>query len=118
MAVRGKSQARRNLLIEAQRRGIAPERLIWAPHQPLEAHLGRLQLADLALDTLPVNAHTTASDALWAGVPMITTAGDSFVSRVASSVLQACGLPELVAADGDSYEQLALELARTPERLG
>jgi len=111
-------QARRNLLIEAQRRGIAPERLIWAPHLPLKAHLGRLQLADLALDTLPVNAHTTASDALWAGVPMITTAGDSFVSRVASSVLQACELPELVAADGDGYERLALELARTPERLG
>jgi predicted O-linked N-acetylglucosamine transferase (SPINDLY family) len=111
------SQARRNLLVQAQQYGIAAERLVWAPHLPLEAHLGRLQLADLALDTLPVNSHTTVSDALWAGVPMVTTAGDSFVARVASSALHACGLPELVAADGDSYEQLALELAQTPERL-
>ncbi len=110
-------QARRNLLLEAQRRGIDNERLIWAPHMPLEAHLARLQLADLALDTLPVNAHTTASDALWAGVPMITTAGESFVSRVASSVLHAADLPELVAADSQAYEQLALELAQEPERL-
>jgi predicted O-linked N-acetylglucosamine transferase (SPINDLY family) len=111
------AQARRNLPLEAQRRGIAPERLIWAPHVDLPAHLGRLQLADLALDTLPVNAHTTASDALWTGVPMITTAGDSFVSRVASSVLQAAGMPELIAADGDAYEQLALDLARNRTRL-
>ena len=110
-------QARRNLLLEAQRRGIGPERLVWAPHVPLEAHLARLQLADLALDTLPVNAHTTASDALWAGVPMITTTGDSFVSRVASSVLQAADLPELVAADSQAYERLALELAQNPTRL-
>ena len=110
-------QARRNLLQEAQRRGIRPERLVWAPHVSLEAHLARLQLADLALDTLPVNAHTTASDALWAGVPMITTAGDSFVSRVASSVLHAADLPDLVAADIQTYGQLALELAQDPERL-
>ena len=110
-------QARRNLLLEAQRRDISPQRLVWAPHAPLEIHLARLQLADLALDTLPVNAHTTASDALWAGVPMITTAGDSFVSRVASSVLHAADLPELVAADGQAYEQLALELAQDPVRL-
>ncbi|HYA65981.1 MAG TPA: tetratricopeptide repeat protein, partial [Burkholderiaceae bacterium] len=110
-------QARRNLLLEAQRRGISPERLVWAPHVSLELHLARLQLADLALDTSPVNAHTTASDALWAGVPMITTAGDSFVSRVASSVLHAADLPELVAAHSQAYEQLALELAQDPERL-
>jgi predicted O-linked N-acetylglucosamine transferase (SPINDLY family) len=110
-------QARRNLLLEAQRRGISAERLVWAPHLPLEAHLARLQLADLALDTLPVNAHTTASDALWAGVPMITTAGDSFVSRVASSVLHAASLPELVATDAQAYEQLALELAQEPTSL-
>lgn len=110
-------QARRNLLSEAQRQGISSERLVWAPHMPLEAHLARLQLADLALDTLPVNAHTTASDALWAGVPMITTMGDSFVSRVASSVLHAADLPELVAADSQAYEQLALELAQDGTRL-
>jgi len=111
------AQARRNLLLEAQRRNIDPNRLVWAPHAPLEAHLARLQLADLVLDTLPVNAHTTASDALWAGVPMITTAGDSFVSRVASSVLHAADLPELVAADGEAYERLALALAQNPGRL-
>jgi predicted O-linked N-acetylglucosamine transferase (SPINDLY family) len=110
-------QARRNLHVEAQRRGIAAERLVWAPHVDLAAHLGRLQLADLALDTLPVNAHTTASDALWAGVPMVTTAGQSFVSRVASSVLHAADLPQLVAGDADGYELLALELARDPARL-
>jgi predicted O-linked N-acetylglucosamine transferase (SPINDLY family) len=110
-------QARPNLLREAQARGIAAERLVWAPHVDLAEHLGRLQLADLALDTLPVNAHTTASDALWAGVPMITTPGESFVSRVASSVLAAGGMAELVAADGDGYERLALDLARDPQRL-
>jgi predicted O-linked N-acetylglucosamine transferase (SPINDLY family) len=110
-------QARRNLIAEAQRRGIGADRLVWAEHVDLEPHLGRLQLADLALDTLPVNAHTTASDALWAGVPMVTTPGSSFVSRVAASVLHACGLPELVAPDGDAYEALALDLARDQPRL-
>jgi len=111
-------QGRQSLLREAAQRGIAAERLVWAPHVNLEEHLGRLQLADLALDTLPVNAHTTASDALWAGVPLVTTPGDSFVARVAASVLAAGGLPELVAADGDAYEQLALDLACDPARLG
>jgi predicted O-linked N-acetylglucosamine transferase (SPINDLY family) len=111
------AQAGPNLLREAQARGIAPERIVWAPHADLAEHLGRLQLADLVLDTLPVNAHTTASDALWAGVPMVTTAGESFVARVASSVLEAGGLGELVAADGDAYEQLARELAGDPARL-
>jgi len=110
-------QARRNLLAEAQRRGVDPERLVWAPHASLEAHLARLQLADLVLDTLPVTAHTTASDALWAGVPILTTPGESFVSRVASSVLQAVDLPELIAVDGQAYEQFALSLAQDPERL-
>jgi predicted O-linked N-acetylglucosamine transferase (SPINDLY family) len=111
-------QARPNLLREAELRGIAAERIVWAPHVDLADHLGRLQLADLVLDTLPVNAHTTASDALWAGVPMITTAGDSLVARVASSVLHAAGLAELVVTDGDAYERLALDLARDPARLG
>ncbi|HYA65145.1 MAG TPA: tetratricopeptide repeat protein [Burkholderiaceae bacterium] len=110
-------QAKRNLVLQAQRRGIASQRLVWAPHVPLEAHLARLQLADLALDTLPVNAHTTASDALWAGVPMVTTAGESFASRVASSVLHAAELPDLVACDADAYERIALDLALQPARL-
>ena len=111
------AQARPNILAAAQARGIDPVRIVWAPHADLADHLGRLQLADLVLDTLPVNAHTTASDALWAGVPMITTMGESLVSRVASSVLHAAGLGELVVADGDSYEQAALALARDPQRL-
>jgi predicted O-linked N-acetylglucosamine transferase (SPINDLY family) len=111
------AQARPNLLREAQQRGIGADRIVWAPHADLADHLGRLQLADLVLDTLPVNAHTTASDALWTGVPMITTAGDSLVARVASSVLHAAGLAELVVPDGDAYERLALDLARDPARL-
>jgi predicted O-linked N-acetylglucosamine transferase (SPINDLY family) len=110
-------QARPNLLREAAARGIDPARLVWAPHADLAEHLGRLQLADLVLDTLPVNAHTTASDALWAGVPVVTTPGESFVARVAASILHAAGMEELVAADGDAYERLALELARDPGRL-
>ena len=111
------AQARANLEREAQTRGVDALRLIWAPHRTLEEHLARLQLADLVLDTLPVNAHTTASDALWAGVPMVTTPGDSFVARVATSVLEACELPELVAPDGAAYEKLALELATDAPRL-
>jgi predicted O-linked N-acetylglucosamine transferase (SPINDLY family) len=113
----GNPQARANLSRGAQERGVDPRRLLWAPHVPQAEHLGRLGLADLALDTWPVNAHTTASDALWAGVPMITLTGDTFVSRVAASVLRAGGLPELVAADARSYETLALALAREPTRL-
>lgn len=111
------AQAKPNLLREAQQRGIAPERIVWAPHRDLGDHLGRLQNADLVLDTMPVNAHTTASDALWAGVPMVTALGDSLVSRVAASILTAAGLPELIAADADAYEALALALARDPARL-
>jgi len=110
-------QARVNLLREAQQRGIAPERIVWAPHVDLAEHLGRLQLADLCLDTFPVTAHTTASDALWAGVPLVTAVGETFVSRVASSVLNAAGLGELVCRDIHASEKLALELARDPLRL-
>ncbi len=110
-------QARKNLSAAAQRRGVSPERLVWAPNLPMDAHLGRLQLADLMLDTFPVTAHTTASDALWAGLPLITTLGESFVSRVAASTLRAAGLPDLVAPDVDSYERLAFELATNPARL-
>ncbi len=110
-------QARRNLIEHARQRGIDSERLVWAALVDQCAHLGRLQLADLVLDTQPVCAHTTASDALWAGVPLITCAGDSFVSRVAASVLQAADLPELVAPDLAHYESIALTLAQDPARL-
>lgn len=100
-----------NLRHEAIRRDIAANRLIFAPRVKSEDHLARQRLADLMLDTLPYNAHTTASDALWAGVPIVTCAGSSFAGRVAASLLHAVGLPELVAGSLEEYEALALEFA-------
>jgi predicted O-linked N-acetylglucosamine transferase (SPINDLY family) len=101
----------------AEIRGIAPERLVFAPRMKLEHHLARHRLADLFLDTLPINAHTTASDALWAGVPVVTRLGSSFAGRVAASLLNALGLPELITDNLEEYEALALELARNNNRL-
>ncbi|TAL04123.1 MAG: hypothetical protein EPO03_10490, partial [Porticoccaceae bacterium] len=109
--------ATRNLRTEAQLRGIAPERLVFAPRVPAGAHLARHRRADLFLDTLPYNAHTTASDALWTGLPVLTCAGETFAGRVAASLLDAVGLPELITHDLDRYAALALALARHPERL-
>jgi len=103
-----------NLRREAQARGVAPERLIFAPRLPLAEHLARQQQADLLLDTLPYNAHTTASDALWMGVPVVTCIGETFAGRVAASLLHAVGLPELVTQSLDDYVALALKLAREP----
>ncbi|WP_292532012.1 UDP-N-acetylglucosamine-peptide N-acetylglucosaminyltransferase [Methylocystis sp.] len=103
-----------NLRNEMRRRGIDARRLIFAPHLPQAEHLARLQLADLALDTAPFGSHTTASDALWAGVPIVTRAGDTFPSRVAGSLLHAIGLPELIAPDFDAYFEIALGLAGDP----
>jgi protein O-GlcNAc transferase len=110
--------ARQNLRREAEKRGISPDRLIFAAKTPLLAdHLARLGNADLFLDTLPYNAHTTASDALWAGVPLITCLGSSFASRVAASLLKAVGLGELVTSSLQDYETLALELVNDAVRL-
>jgi predicted O-linked N-acetylglucosamine transferase (SPINDLY family) len=109
--------ARRNLLHEAETRGIAGERIVFGPHLAPTQHLGRLQLADLALDTYPITSHTTASDALWVGVPLLTKLGDTFVSRVAASILHAAGLPELVTNDLAAYYLLAVELATKRDRL-
>ncbi|HEV2269386.1 MAG TPA: tetratricopeptide repeat protein [Steroidobacteraceae bacterium] len=106
-----------NLRREALRRGVAPDRLIFAQRVSNEDHLARHRLADLFLDTLPCNAHTTASDALWSGVPVVTCAGRSFPARVAGSLLHAVGLKELVAASLQDYEAVALRLARDRERL-
>jgi predicted O-linked N-acetylglucosamine transferase (SPINDLY family) len=107
-----------NLWQEANARGVTPERLIFAPRLPqAEDHLARLRLADLFLDTRPYNAHATACDALWAGLPVLTCPGDSFPARVAASVLHAIGLPELVTPTLVEYEQMALLLARDPDRL-
>jgi len=113
----GNAAAARNLRREAQRHGVAPERLAFAPKINLADHLARHRLADLFLDTLPCNAHTTASDALWAGLPVLTCLGGAFAGRVAGSLLHAVGLPELVARSADEYEALALEFATTPARL-
>lgn len=104
--------ARRHLMNHAQARGVNPERLIFAPRVGWEEHLARQTAADLFLDTLPCNAHTTASDALRMGLPVITCSGTSFASRVAASLLHAQGLQELVTSNLQDYEQLALSLAQ------
>jgi predicted O-linked N-acetylglucosamine transferase (SPINDLY family) len=106
-----------NLRREAAARGIAPERLVFAPRVPRDDHLARHSLADLFLDTLPVNANATASDALWAGLPLLTCMGNTFAGRVGASLLQAIGLPELVASSVAEYEAIALALARDVEAL-
>jgi len=106
-----------NLRQEAERRGVAPERLVFAPRVKLDDYLARFGLADLFLDTLPYNAHTTASDALRAGLPVVTCAGSSFAGRVAGSLLHAVGLPELVTNTLEDYEELALKLARDQSAL-
>jgi predicted O-linked N-acetylglucosamine transferase (SPINDLY family) len=107
----------RNLRLEAQRRGIAAERLVFAPNVEYFNHLARHRLADLFLDSLPTCAHTTASDALWAGLPVLTCLGESFAGRVAASLLSAIGLPELVARSLEEYEAKALDLASDPSAL-
>ena len=101
-----------NLRRSAERRGVAPERLVFARRIGLAEHLARLSLADLFIDTYPYGAHTTASHALWAGLPLLTQRGDTFVSRVSASILLAAGLPELVTESLEVYEARALELAR------
>jgi predicted O-linked N-acetylglucosamine transferase (SPINDLY family) len=96
---------------------VAENRLVFAGRTTPDKHLARQQLADLFLDTLPYNAHTTASDALWMGLPVITLPGRSFPARVAASILKAANLPELIVEDLAAYEALALKLARDPEGL-
>jgi protein O-GlcNAc transferase len=109
--------AAQNLRGEAGTRGVNPARLIFAPRIPSSEHLARHRAADLFLDTLPCNAHTTASDALWAGLPVLTRMGESFAARVAASLLNAVGLPELVTTTREQYETLAIDLAANPGRL-
>jgi len=109
--------ATRNLTKEAVKRGIDANRLIFAKRMPLSEHLARHRHADLFLDTLPYNAHTTASDALWAGLPVLTCAGGAFASRVAASLLKAVQLPELIRSTQEEYERIAVDLATHPERL-
>ena len=110
-------QAKENLKREAAERGVDPVRLVFADRVALSEHLARHRLADLFLDTLPHNAITTAGDALWAGLPVLTRTGQSFASRGAASLLQAVGLPELITHSREEYESLAVELALDRERM-
>jgi len=109
--------AAKNLRREAEARGVESSRLVFANRMPLDEHLARHSLADLFIDTLPCNAHTTASDALWAGLPVLTCMGESFASRVAASLLNAMDFPELVAHTQKEYEAKAVELATDAGKL-
>jgi predicted O-linked N-acetylglucosamine transferase (SPINDLY family) len=106
-----------NLKREAQARGVDAERIVFAGRLPLSEHLARHRCADLFLDTLPYNAHTTASDALWAGLPVLTCLGTTFAGRVAASLLRSISLPDLVTATANEYEDLAVSLATQPDTL-
>jgi len=115
---KGQDEARDNLRASAAAHGIDPDRLVFAGFADLADHFARYRLADLFLDTFPYGAHTTANDALWAGLPVLSMAGKCYHSRVAASLLHAVGLPELVTSSLAEYEALALALARDPARLG
>ena len=115
--LQGAATAAENLRAVADRRGVDGRRLIFAPWVDADAHLARCGLADLFLDTLPYNAHTTASDALWSGVPLITRPGSTFASRVATSLLHAVGLPQLSVGSWAEYRDVAIRMARSPDEL-
>lgn len=110
-------QSQSNLKKEAELRGVAGKRLIFAEMMSHAEHLARHKLADLFIDTLPYNAHTTASDALWAGLPVLTCMGESFASRVAASLLTAVNLDELVEENANAYVKTAIELAKNPKKM-
>ena len=109
-------QAKPHLLEELAHRGIGPERVFWARRWDLGQHISRVRLADVFIDTWPCNAHTTASDALWAGLPVVTLMGQTFASRVAGSLLNAVGLSELICTDVQQYRRTIVDLARDPAR--
>ena len=106
-----------NLKTEAIRRGVEAKRLIFAEPTEYSRHLKRHSLADLSLDTFIYNGHTTTSDSLWTGVPVITLEGNHFASRVSASLLTAIGLPELITHSAKEYENLAVKLATNPKQL-
>jgi protein O-GlcNAc transferase len=112
--LQGSEMARCNLRARAADQGVAPERVVFAPHLEQERHLARYRHVDLFLDTWPCNAHTTASDALWMGVPLVTLTGRSFPSRVATSLLRSLGLQQLCASSPEEYLRLALRIAQEP----
>jgi len=113
----GSATLERNLHAGARERGVAPGRIVFGARLPLAEYLARYRAADLFLDTLPYNAGTTASDALWAGLPVLTCMGEAFAGRVGASLLKAVGLPELIASSQEEYEKLAIELASQPKML-
>lgn len=115
--LQGHPQAQANLQAAARQAGVGAQRLVFAPQQPQAQHLARLALADLVLDTWPCNAHTTASDALWMGVPVWTLVGSSFAARVAASLVQAAGLPEWICSKPEAYVDGAVDWALNPQRL-
>ncbi len=106
--------ATRNLTAAAKTHGIGPDQLVFAPRLPFAQHLARYRVADLALDTFPYTSHTTASDALWLGCPLVALCGDTFAARVSGSILTACGLPELITYALPDYEELAYRFASDP----
>jgi protein O-GlcNAc transferase len=116
--VANSSEARRNLCAEAERRGIASSRLVFADRVGFDDYMERFTVADLHLDTHPYTGHATGSDGLWAGCPTVTLAGDGFPSRVCGSLLTTIGVPELIARDWEEYEGIAIRLARDREELG
>ena len=111
------SFAVKNLCKEAEKRNVDPDRLIFANRLPLEKHLARHNLGDLALDTFNCNGHTTTSDALWSGLPVLTKIGESFAARVSASILTSIGLPELITYNEKEYEEKAINIARNPSEL-
>ncbi|WP_416065462.1 glycosyl transferase [Rhizobium sp. ZK1] len=111
------SRNKENLLARFQANGVSAKRIIFCPRAPYEQHISRQQAADLGVDTFPVNGHTTTSEQLWGGLPVLTVKGTNFASRVSESLLRAIDLPELVADDLQAYEDLAVELALNPQRV-
>ena len=109
--------ATNNLITQAVLNGVSPNRLIFAKRKKLEDHLARHKLADLFLDTFPYNAHTTSSDALWTGLPVLTCTGNTFASRVTASLLNAISIPELITTNFSQYKFKAIELAQNPNKL-
>jgi predicted O-linked N-acetylglucosamine transferase (SPINDLY family) len=97
--------------------GVAPERVVFSPRIPFAQHLARYRVADLALDTFPYTSHSTASDGLWCGCPLVALVGDTFAARVSGSILTHAGLPDFITSSLDAYERLALALATDPQRL-
>src|SRR5262249_40467883 len=111
------AEAQANLRAEADRRGVEPRRLVFAPQEPVPRYLARYALGDLYLDTHPFGSHTTVNDALFAGLPVLTIAGRSMAARASAAQVRAAGLPELVAASAAEYEAAARRLAQERERL-